>query len=372
MVALNTLIVGGGIAGLCCAIALRKAGHDVHLVEIEESWTTYPTGISLQAHTYRAFAKIGVVDEVAALGFTAPGARVCKPDGTVVAERLGKPLGPGLPIAGGIMRPVLQDILARKTRELGVRVSLGVSFARIENLSHGVKVDFTDGTSGTYDLAVGADGVFSKVRSAIFPDAPAPKYTGQCSFRKAAPRPPDIDMMTIFLGNPIKAGVTPASKDELFLWALSPEPTDEYLAPARQVERLREILKGFGGVLGQIRDSLTPETEIVYRPLKTIVLTKPWHRDRVIVIGDAAHATTPHLASGASAAIEDAWLLADYLSEASSIEIALREFTERRLERCRFIVETSARIGELEVSGAPSSEQERLYAEGLEVLAAPV
>ena len=368
---LKALVVGGGIAGLSCAVALCRAGHDVHLVERDKSWSTYPTGISLQGHTYRAFRKIGVADEVAELGYPSGGSRLRRADGTLIREVRGEALEPGLPIAGGIMRPVLQDILVRKANELGARISLGLSFVRIENQPSEVDVEFSDGEVESYDVVVGADGVFSKVRSCILPEAPQPRYTGQACFRTTVARPAEIDMMTMYLGNPIKAGLTPASNDLLFLWTLTPEPTDDWLSSELQLPKLKQALSGFGGAIGDIRDALEPRTEIIYRPLKVIMVPPPWHSGRVVLIGDAVHATTPHLTSGASACVEDAWILAEHLSKAASVDVALCEFTERRYERCRFVVETSARIGEMEVAGAPSSEQEQLFAHGLEVLSSP-
>lgn len=369
---LRVLIVGGGIAGLSCAIALRQSGHQVHLVEISKSWQAHPTGISFAGHTYRALSKLQLVDEVAKLGFTSVGTRINQQDGTHLRDIPAPAQEPGLPLAGGIMRPVLQDILVRKARELGANIELGVTYKTIEETSEGLTVEFTNGASQNYDLLVGSDGVHSRVRSLIFPNLPDAQYTGQACFRVMGQRPPEIDRMTFFLGNRIKAGVTPASQDELFMWLLSPEPTDEFYEPERQLSRLMDVLQGFGGAIGKVRDDLTPETDIVYRPLKAIILGKPWHRGRIIVIGDAAHATTPHLTSGGSAAVEDGWLLAEYLTKATSIEAGLRDFTERRYERCRFIVETSLRIGELEVAGASHSEQQQLFAEGMKALAEPV
>jgi 2-polyprenyl-6-methoxyphenol hydroxylase-like FAD-dependent oxidoreductase len=366
---LKVLIIGGGISGLSCAIALCKSGHDVRLVEISKSWQAHATGISFAGHTYRALSKVDVVDEVAELGFTSVGTRVNQQDGTYLRDIPAPLQEPGLPLAGGIMRPVLQDILVRKARELGAKISLGVSFKRMEERADAVTVDFTDGKTCSCDLVVGADGVHSKVRSLIFPEVRDAQYTGQCCFRIMGRRPPEIDRMTFFLGNPIKAGVTPTSQQELFMWLLSPEPTDEFYAPERRLFRLKEVLNGFGGVIGRMRDALTPDTEIVYRPLKAIILRKPWHSGRIIIIGDAAHATTPHLTSGGSAAVEDGWLLGEYLTRATTIQAGLRDFTERRFERCRFIVETSLRIGQLEVAGAPYSEQQLLFSEGMKALA---
>ena len=101
------------------------------------------------------------------------------------------------------------------------------------------------------------------------------------------------------------------------------------------------------------------------------MVPKPWHKGRVVLIGDAVHASTPQLASGAGAALEDGILLPEYLSTCASIEQALEEFTNRRFARCRDVVESSARLGELELAGAPGAEQGRVYAEALARLAAP-
>jgi 2-polyprenyl-6-methoxyphenol hydroxylase-like FAD-dependent oxidoreductase len=178
-------------------------------------------------------------------------------------------------------------------------------------------------------------------------------------------------MVEVYFGDPIKAGVTPISKDQLYMFTLSPERGDDYLTSERQITRLREVLSGFGGLIGQIRDTLGPQSHIVYRPLQSVLVPKPWHKGRILLIGDAVHAATPQLASGAGAAVEDGLLLPEYLSAADSIEMALAQFTERRFGRCRDVVESSVRLGELELAGAPGPEQGRVYTEALNRLAAP-
>jgi 2-polyprenyl-6-methoxyphenol hydroxylase-like FAD-dependent oxidoreductase len=232
-------------------------------------------------------------------------------------------------------------------------------------------VQLSNGKKEIYDLVVGADGIHSKMRSLLFPEAPAPRFTGQGAFRTLAPRPPQLDMIEIYLGNPIKAGVTPVSQDQLYMFTLSPERGDDYFTPERQISRLREVLQGFGGLIAEIRDTLGPHSQIVYRPLQTVLVAKPWHKGHIVLIGDAVHAATPQLASGAGAAVEDGVLLPEYLSTSASLEQALEDFTNRRFGRCRDVVESSVRLGELELSGGSGAEQERVYAEALTRLAAP-
>jgi 2-polyprenyl-6-methoxyphenol hydroxylase-like FAD-dependent oxidoreductase len=368
---LKVLIVGAGIAGMSCAIEFAKAGHEVHVIDMDPEGRSYGAGITIQGPTFRALGELGVADEVAASGFQCRGSRARLADGTLVGEVLTCDLEPALPDGGGIMRPLLHAILARKMQAQGARVDLGVTFTQIEDGPNSVTVRFSNGTDGSYDVLVGADGIYSKIRTMLFPNAPAPRFTGQGAFRTLAPRPPDLDMIDVYLGNPIKAGVTPVSREQLYMFTLSPERADTHMTAERQIERLREVLQGFGGIIGEIRSTLGTDSQIVYRPLQALLLPRPWHKGRIVLVGDAVHAATPQLASGAGAAVEDGVLLAHHLSGASSLEQAFLDFTDRRFERCRHVVESSVLLGELELAGAPGAEQERVYAEALALLASP-
>jgi 2-polyprenyl-6-methoxyphenol hydroxylase-like FAD-dependent oxidoreductase len=89
-------------------------------------------------------------------------------------------------------------------------------------------------------------------------------------------------------------------------------------------------------------------------------MAKPWHRGRTVLIGDAAHATTPHLAAGAGLAVEDSIVLAAAIERATSCETALQEFTARRYERCRMVVENSVRLGDIEQGAGSQQEHQQL------------
>ena len=158
------------------------------------------------------------------------------------------------------------------------------------------------------------------------------------------------------VGGPVKAGITPVSQDEMYLFLLQHVPGNPRMPEERWPELLAEQLRGFGGALGAVRDSLDASARINYRPLEKLLLPPPWHRGRAILIGDAAHATTPHLASGAGLAVEDALVLARAaLRPTLALEEALQRFTARRYERCRMVVENSVRLGELEMRRAPAA-----------------
>lgn len=369
----RVLIIGGGIAGMCSAIELRKRGVEVDLVEIDADWRVYGAGITISAPTLRAFKAIGVVRDIVEQGWCADGADIYLADGTRVAELPKTRIaGPDIPSAGGIMRPVLARILSAATRASGTRVRLGVTFSSLRMFDSEVEVEFTDGSSGTYDLVIGADGFNSKVREVIFPDAPGARFTGQACWRAVVPRPPEIRRASMYIGRNVKAGLNPVSKDEMYLFFLDKRDSPDYIAPEQWPAILKEQLAEFTGPIASIRDSITPQSPIIYRPLFALMLAKPWHRGRVVLTGDAVHATTPHLASGAGIAVEDALVLPEEIERAQDVESGLLSFAERRFERCRLVVESSVRLGDIERSGGSPQEHERLMGEATQALLGPI
>jgi 2-polyprenyl-6-methoxyphenol hydroxylase-like FAD-dependent oxidoreductase len=369
----RVLIVGGGIAGMALAIVLQRAGIAVEIAEIDKDWRVYGAGITITGPTLRALDRLGLLDAVVNEGYCYDATRICDATGNVImASRVsGRPMGPRIPNGGGILRPVLHRILSEATRQSGAAVRLGVSAATVEQTDDAVSVGFTDGASATYDLVVGADGVHSQLRAMLFPDAPRPVFTGQGCWRAVVPRPADIDCAHVYVGG-VKAGITPVSQDEMYLFLLQHVADNPRMPEERWPQLLTEQLRGFGGALGAIREQLDTSARINYRPLEKLLLPPPWHRGRAILIGDAAHATTPHLASGAGLAVEDALVLGEGLASDAAPEDALQEFTARRYERCRMVVENSVRLGELEMARAPAQQQAELQRASMLALTEPI
>ncbi len=226
------LIIGGGFSGMAAAIQLRRQGAEVDLVEIDPGWRSYGAGISLGGATLRAFRTLGILDAFLEHGNAADGVDICLPHGPQVAE-LPTPriAGPDVPGGGAIMRPVLARILAEATRASGTKVRLGCTFTSIEQDAEGVEVAFTDGSRRRYDLVIGADGLYSKVRESVFPQAPKPQYSGQAVWRAVLPRPPEIETCVMWMGPRVKPGVNPVSKTEMYLFVTEPRPTNEHVDP---------------------------------------------------------------------------------------------------------------------------------------------
>jgi 2-polyprenyl-6-methoxyphenol hydroxylase-like FAD-dependent oxidoreductase len=173
------------------------------------------------------------------------------------------------------------------------------------------------------------------------------------------------------LGARIKAGVNPVSKDEMYLFLTEPRPTPEHIPDNELPDILRGLLGEFSGPFGRIRDALGETSRIVYRPFWAVLLEAPWHSGRTVLIGDAVHATTPHLASGAGIGVEDAIVLAQELDRAADVDSGLAAFTARRFERCKMVVNNSLRLGEIERTGGSREEHSELMQHTIQMLLAP-
>lgn len=368
------LIIGGGFSGMAAAIELRKRGQQVDLVEIDPGWRSYGAGISLGGATLRAFRQLGILDPFLQVGHASDGVELLAPNGATLAL-LPTPriAGADVPGGGAIMRPVLARLLAEATRASGTQVFLGSTFTEIRQDAEGVDVRFTDGSQRRYDLVIGADGLYSKVRQAVFPQAPTPRYSGQAVWRAVLPRPDSVDHAMMWVGPKIKVGVNPVSQTEMYLFVTEDREHNTHVPPADFHRLLDALLAPFSApLIQQLRSLLTPESQIVFRPLEGLLMPRPWHQGRVVLIGDTVHATTPHLASGACIGIEDALVLAQELEPGDGLDAALQRFENRRWERCRMVVENSGRLGEIEITGGDKAEHARIMRDSLMSLAEPV
>jgi 2-polyprenyl-6-methoxyphenol hydroxylase-like FAD-dependent oxidoreductase len=282
--------------------------------------------------------------------------------------------GEDFPGGFGIMRPVFWGILAEMAERAGAPIRLSTTVESVEQDDDGVRVVLSDGSRERFDLLVGADGLHSKVRELVFPDAPEPYFNGQTVWRAVVPRPEQLtDDMGMYYGPRNKAGLNPVSDDEAYVFLVENARHDPRPPREQWPDLIRAQLEEYEGVIAWARERMTDPERIDCRPLQVLLLPAPWYRGRVLLIGDAAHATTPHLAMGAGISIEDGFVLAEELERHDSLEEALASFMERRFERARIVVENSAQLGAWEQDpSVPPSEHARLSNESWAALAAPV
>lgn len=369
----NTLIVGGGIAGLATAVALARVGVQCDVLEMAAS--SLGASLAFSGRAAEALAEIGVYDEVCdtgkPFGPDSTAASMRDTTGRIISPGPRRPTWPGAKDGVAVYRPAFVEVMTAAAARLGTRIKEGVTAQTIENGEHGVTVTTTDGEVRRYDLLVVADGIGSRTRSTLFPDASKPTYAGQMSIRWMAPGPAVADEgwysgpvgRVGFYYLPQGMVYVPAvinmpewrrmPEDELH--ALFTRLLDSYTAPA----------------MIELRSRLSPESELIGRPFDWIMLPRPWHRGRALVIGDAAHATTAHMGMGGGMAVEDAAVLGQCVAGASTLEEALDAFMERRFDRVRLVVETSVKLSKLEQAKAPPSENVALLTSVLAAISQP-
>ncbi|WEX13695.1 FAD-dependent oxidoreductase [Pseudomonas sp. G11] len=369
----KVLIVGGGIGGLCAAIALRRQAIEVDLVELKTQWTVYGVGIIQQSNVVREMAKLGVLDGYLDAAYAFEDVTINTTAGEQLARIPGQRLaGPEYPANVGISRLALHQVLSETTIALGASIRLGLSVQSLEQVGEGVDVLLTDGSRDCYDLVVGADGLYSRIRGLLFGEQYRPRFTGQSVWRYNFPRAAGIDHLATFQGPAGNAGLVPLGRDQMYLFVTSHEPANPRMDAATLATQMRQRLNGFTGLIGELREQILDSDQVVYKPLEVVFVSEPWYRGRVVLIGDAVHATTPHLGQGAGMAIEDAVVLGEELVADGSVEQQLERFMARRYERCKFISESSVLAGDKEMTHDSGFDRIGLVRRMLEVTAEPI
>jgi 2-polyprenyl-6-methoxyphenol hydroxylase-like FAD-dependent oxidoreductase len=339
----RVLIVGAGIGGLGAGAALAQRGTEAEIVEIKPEPNVYGVGINQPANALRALDAIGVLDEVRATGFEFDHWRFHDHRGELVVDVPSLLGGEGIPANSGLSRRNLHEILIGAARRAGARTRYGTTVDAIED--NGVaQVTLSDGSEEEYDLVVAFDGIGSPLRRRLFGSEHDPLYTGFAVWRVTIPRPPEIDYGAVYQSIDAKAGHIPLGPESMYLFLVTPEPHHVRYDTGRFPELLRDRLASFEGIVGEIRDNLEDDDDVVFSPLNEVMLPAPWSRGRVVVCGDAAHACCPHITQGAAMALEDAVVLAEELSPKRPLAEALTAFAERRYPRAKFVQDVSRGI----------------------------
>lgn len=218
---------------------------------------------------------------------------------------------------------------------------------------------------------VGADGIYSQTRKTLFPDAARAEFTGQAVWRYNFDRPDGMEGLHAYNGR-VGVGLVPMSEEKIYMYVTTPEPGNPRFEKAVLAEEMRKRLGMACPTLHHFMDHITDNDGVVYRPLEWVMLEEDWHKGRVALLGDAVHSTTPHLGQGAGLAIEDALVLADELSKASSPSEAFKNYRNRRFERCDYIVKSSLAICLGQLGKGPLVDNGKATAESVAVVSKPI
>jgi len=339
-------IVGGGIAGLASAIALRQRGIEATVYEQAPALREVGAGIALWPNATRALRQLDVLDAVAARSGRAESVWIVRPDGRPLIQfSTARPDVPSLCIHRADLVGVLADALPPDAIQYGNAVEL-VTVDADE-----VQLHLANGLAISADLVVGADGIRSRVRDGCVEQV-RPRYQGYTAWRAVTQMPPTRPPCDAFeaWGDGCRFGLFTLNDDRAYWYALATRIEGERRAsPDAEKADVLAMVEGWHPCIREAVQSTAPGAiarhDVYDRPP-----ARRWYADRVVLAGDAAHGMTPDIGQGGAQALEDAVALGDALSSTESLADGLAAYARARARRAAWVASVSrgsARFGQL-------------------------
>ncbi len=354
----KALIIGGGIAGPAAAIALQRVGIDAIVYEARQtSEQNKGAFLTVARNGINALHTIDAFEAVMARGFWVSRMEIYSGTG----KRLGEM---GSTAEGvGIERSQLASALCDEAIRRGIPVQTGKRLINVRTTPDGVTVQFEDGSLANGDLLIGADGIHSRIRNFIDAQAPLPKPVGLIGVGGWAKVPgiqtvPEI--FTFVLGKRAFFGWVPSPKGEIYWFANIPsslradKPERQTVATVSRQEwkqRLLELFAHDATSAAEIIRSTAEHDGFTATLLNMLPHVPLWHRESMVLVGDAAHAASPTSGQGASLALEDSIMLAKCLRDSADFQQALTVYEALRRPRVEKVAKLARRANQTKVAG---------------------
>ncbi|MCX4849455.1 FAD-dependent monooxygenase [Streptomyces sp. NBC_00893] len=343
----HAVVIGSGIGGLTAAVALHGCGWRVTVLECAASLEPVGAGISLAPNSQRALDVVGLGDEIRALaawqgegGMRTPGGRwLSRTDSAAATERFG----------GSIVllhRATLVDLLLARLPDGTVRTSTAAELLDPGTAAGAPAVVGTAAGNIEADLVIGADGIHSAVRRALFPDHPGPSYAGFTTWRIVVPASGRTFAPHETWGRGALWGTQPLKDGRIYAYGAAVAPAGAHAADDEKAELMRRF-GSWHDPIPAIIASAGPG-QVLRNDVHHLIDPLPsFHRGRTVLVGDSAHAMAPSLGQGGNQAIEDGIVLAHRLTPGGDLGAGAAAYTADRLPRTSAVVRKSARTARL-------------------------
>lgn len=341
----NITIIGGGIAGLATAIALKNIGINAMVFEAAPEIKEVGAGLGLGANAIKAFQILGIGEEVINAGRFLPsftlynkkGRAITTTDSVSVSKKYGLD-------NFTIHRAQLHQLLLSKIDP--ARIQTNKKVKHITQNKNNCIIHFTDGTTYVTDYIIVADGIHSPVRKQLLPGSKI-RYAGYTCWRAVIDNTElQLNECSETWGSNGRFGIVPLAHNKIYWFACINAPANNNKMKQYKIDDLLHQFKDYHHDIVTVLQE-TKNEHLIWSDIIDLEPINQYAFDNIVLIGDAAHATTPNLGQGACQAIEDAVILADEIKKNNDITIAFRQFEKRRLKRTHLIINTSYQIGKM-------------------------
>ena len=336
----KAIIVGGGIGGLTAGIALRQAGIHAVVYERAPQLKEIGAGIALASNAMKVFFKLGLADQITACGVPLASGAIKTWNGKGIIRAV-EEVHQFINVC--VHRADLQRVLVQGLGE--DNLVLGHKCVGFQQSENGVVTRFANDEEVQGDLLIGADGLHSAVRAGIHGEE-KPRYSGYTAWRAVTHFEAKAATSESW-GHGKRFGIVPIGGGRVYWFATKNAPEGQPESPEDRKQELLDLFNRWHPPIADLIKATEPDVILRHDLYDRKPLKRHWGEDRVTLLGDAAHATTPNLGQGACQAIEDAYVLARYLRGAEEIADAVRRYEAKRIPRTTYITNLSWRIGRM-------------------------
>lgn len=343
---MNYTIIGGGIAGLTTAIALKQIGIKAQVFESAPTIKPLGAGLVLAANAIKAYRKLGIAEKIIKRGRLLPTLNILDQRGRIITSADAEAIGKKYDLHNfAIHRAELQEALLEELDPSQITLNKrAIGFEKLKNQQ--IAVHFVDGSNHPTDILIIADGIHSVVRGQLLPESTV-RYAGYTCWRAVIDNPGlPLHGASETWGKDGRFGIVPLADDKIYWFAVVNAPQNDLASRAYKAADLQLIFKDFHEPIPDILKH-THDDDLIWNDIIDLKPVQRFAFGNIVLIGDAAHATTPNMGQGACQAIEDAVILADELVRHDQPADAFTAFERRRLDRTHYIVHTSWSLGKI-------------------------